>query len=615
MSKSAGKQTGKTLVWILLLLLIVGLGGFGVKNFGGSIDSIGTVGDRKISIDSYGRALERELNARSAGQGERMSFADAEASGLISAIRARLIADTALDNELDRIGVSVGDERVVDEVMGVQSFQDASGNFNRETYRAILQQNGLTEAQFESRIRDEAARSLLQTAVVQGIRAPASFADTLYTFIAERRSAQMVELTADSLETPVPEPDQAQIDAQYEATPEAYTAPAIRKITYAWLTPDMMADKIEPDEEMLRQLYEERIDDFVQPERRLVERLVFPTEDDAEAAMARIAAGEETFEDAVAARGLALSDVDMGDVSEVDLGGDAGRAVFALTEPGLAGPAMSDLGPAIFRVNGILAAHDIPFEEARDSLVEEATRERAVRVIADEIGTFDDLLAAGATLEDLAAETDMELGQIDYSADSEEGIAAYSAFRDAADRLVDGDFPEIVELEDGGVFALRLDEDIPPALRPLEEVRDQVAADWQAAETSRRLNEMAQKLQARLGEGTAIDDLGLPVVRQEPMARGGLIPAALDEALFDLEAPGDSAVVADGGGVWLIQLGEILPPDESDPSAEFLRQTLSRQAAQGIAQDVYAGFAQALVDAAGLNLDQSALNAVHARFR
>jgi len=58
----------------------------------------------------------------------------------------------------------------------------------------------------------------------------------------------------------------------------------------------------------------------------------------------------------------------------------------------------------------------------------------------------------------------------------------------------------------------------------------------------------------------------------------------------------------------------VLPPDDADPATAFLRQTLASQAAQALSQDIYGYFAESLVSGAGLTLDQTAINAVHAQF-
>lgn len=44
-SSLRSKKRGNTIIWALMALLVLGLGGFGARNFGGSVQSIGTVGE------------------------------------------------------------------------------------------------------------------------------------------------------------------------------------------------------------------------------------------------------------------------------------------------------------------------------------------------------------------------------------------------------------------------------------------------------------------------------------------------------------------------------------------------------------------------------------------
>ena len=44
-------------------MLVVGLGGFGVTNFGGSLTSIGKVGDRSLTVTDYAHSLQQEVAA------------------------------------------------------------------------------------------------------------------------------------------------------------------------------------------------------------------------------------------------------------------------------------------------------------------------------------------------------------------------------------------------------------------------------------------------------------------------------------------------------------------------------------------------------------------------
>ncbi len=74
----------------------------------------------------------------------------------------------ALDSENDRLGISLGDARLARELKSISAFQNPAGDFDREAYKFALEQIGMNEADFETSIREESARSLLQAAIVSG---------------------------------------------------------------------------------------------------------------------------------------------------------------------------------------------------------------------------------------------------------------------------------------------------------------------------------------------------------------------------------------------------------------------------------------------------------------
>ncbi|MGB5837788.1 MAG: SurA N-terminal domain-containing protein [Albidovulum sp.] len=608
------KKRGNIIVWILMAMLILGLGGFGASNFSGNARSMGSVGDRDIDVNDYARTLQREISAVSAQIGQPISFAQAQSLDIDKSVLSRVIASTALDNEADQIGLSVGDAEVRKRILAMQAFAGLDGSFDRESYALTLRQEGLSEAEFEAKIRDENARTLLQGAVLGGTVAPDLMVDEIAAWLTETRSFTVAELSAADLSEPVPAPDEAQLSAYYTANPAPFTKPETRRITYVWLSPDMLTDTVELDEASLRAVYDERIADFVTPERRLVERLVYPDTESAAAAKARFDAGEASFEALAAERGLSLADIDLGEVGQ-DALGSAGAAVFALTSPGVVGPEPSDLGPALYAMNGILEAREITFEDARADLSEEAAFDRARRLVADEAEGIEDILAGGASLEEAAAETGMELGQIEMEPDTADGIAAYTAFRETARTVTEADFPTIIALDDGGIFALRLDGIDPPTVRPLDEVRDAVAAEWTAAETRTRLEALGAEIAAGVDAGSELSASGYVITRYDGFARNGYIdgaPQDTTEQIFDL-ASGKTAVVSADGKVLVAALTDIHSADPTSPEVTNARDALSAQLGQSIAQDMFQLYTQAIEAEAGIALNQSAVNAVHAQ--
>ena len=195
----ATKSKNRYFLWIILGLLVVGLLGFGTGGLSGNIRNIGTVGDKDVYVVSYQRALTEQMRAFGAQIGTTFGFQQAQAFGLNQAVLAQVVQTRTLDNEATNLGISVGDVRVRDEVLKIPAFKGLSGDFDREAYKFTLSQNGMSEAEFETGIREEMARTLLQGAVVGGIPSPDTYAETLSQYIGEARTITMATLTADEL--------------------------------------------------------------------------------------------------------------------------------------------------------------------------------------------------------------------------------------------------------------------------------------------------------------------------------------------------------------------------------------------------------------------------------
>ncbi|WP_299353305.1 peptidylprolyl isomerase [uncultured Shimia sp.] len=609
-------STSKTLVWILMGLLILGLGGFGVTNLSGTVRSVGDVGGKDIDINDYARALQQELNALGAQTGRNVSFGEAQAAGIDSLVLGNLVVQRAMDAETARMGVSIGDERLRSELLAIPGFQGVNGEFDRDAYRYALDQTRLTEAEFEDSIREETARTLLQGSVVSGVAMPAIYGDTILDFIGEQRDITLARLKADDLVSPISEPTEGDLRAFYDANLDQFTLPAMRQITYALLTPDMLIDEVEVDEESLQALFEQRNEEFNRPERRLVERLAFADMASAEAARARLNSGEASFEMLVEERGLTLVDVDMGDVSMAELG-EAGETVFGAVIGAISGPVQSSLGPALFRINGILPALETPFEEAVPTLREELAAERARRLIEAQIGDLEDLLAAGATLEELTEESDMQLGQVGWHQEESAGIAGYETFRALASIVTKDDFPEIEILADGGLFALRLDGETEATPAPFEDVRDDVAAAWADAETVSRLQDMADGMLPSLGGDVDFAAFGLTAEQRPNILRSGFVadtPEGFVDAVFAMET-GTVTTIPAGDELLIVKMTAVNKPDRTNPEIANLMNALLQQGAQGLSQDLFEAYAQEIQFVHGVTINQQALNAVHAQFQ
>lgn len=611
---ATGNSFSKTFVWIIMGLAMVGLGGFGASNLSGNIRTIGTVGDKHINVNEYARQLGQEIRAVEAQTGQRLPFARVQEIGLDQAVLQQIVSARALDHEATQLGLSIGDDRLRDQIVEIPAFQGIDGAFDREGYTFALEQSGTTEAEFETRLREETARTLLQGAMASGVVMPDTYVSTLINYIGETRTFTWARLASADLDAPLETASEDELKAYFNENIDEFMLPPTKRITYAHLSPDALIQSIEVAESEMRAEFEARSDQYNRPERRLVERLVYLDQEGADQAAAALEVSGTTFETLVQERGLQLADIDLGDVDRLSLDA-AGEAVFGAQVGDVVGPLPSNLGPALFRINGILPEQTTTFEEAEPQLQEILAADRARRMVALQSQDYDDLLAGGATLEELAEETDLELGTLDWFDGNGEGLGAYIAFANVARALTSEDFPEIENLEDGGVFAMRLDEELPARPSEFESSRELVVANWETNQLETRLNAQAAVLVPQLESGTDFDGVGLVPTQEVDLMRsasvGGTPPSFLAD-VFTMQA-GEIKIIDSFGTVLVARL-DAINPAASNEEVDSLREQMQTQVSQALARDLYNIYSRDTVFRAGQQIDPRSLAAVHHNF-
>ena len=610
-------KTKNFFVWIILGLLFVGLMGFGASGLSGNLQSIGVVGDKTLSAQRYYQELQNQIRIRNSQEGRTLSFPEAQSAQVPDRALQIVVAERSLDNETTALGLSVGNRVISQQVLSDPNFRGFDGMFDRTTYRETLSRNRMNVREYETDLRESAARALLQGAVFTGIPAPSVFGEVFAQFIHEGRTFTWAPLNAADIEITLPEPSENDLKAHYDANHDLYTSLEARELRFAWIAPSLIQDNMPVDEEELRLEYNARIDEFVQEERRLIERLVFSDYQTAQLAINAINANDTTFPQLVTDRGLSLDDVDGGDVSINELG-EAGEAVFASETGGVSGPFMTDLGPALFRTNAVLAAQNTTFKQALPTLRETQSAARARRLIEDQIDTITDLLAGGASIDNLVEQTDMVLGELNFTNRTTNGIAAYAAFRDVAKTQNIGDFPDLAYLDDGGLFAVDVIEVRPPALIPLDNIREQIVAGWVVQETTAAVLAVAKVKQAQLM--SAVQDfafLDLNATKEDTITRRGFIngaPSTFLTDVFEMEI-GDVKVLPNKNDAIIVRLDAITAADTSDDAYTAEVVAVSEAAGEGIAQDIYELYSRTVQLQTDVQVNEQARNAVHTNFR
>ena len=614
------RRAAKTWVFrglFALLIVSFAVWGIGDLSLGGAGDRVAQVGERRITVQDYGTALSREINALARRAQRPISVEEAREAGIPDALLARIIRDAALDEEARRLGLSATDEDLRAAILDSPSFQGLDGSFDPESYRFILDRLGFTVERFETDLRRSLARDAVARGVASGAPAAPGLAEALVAREFERRAFAVLALPLADAPAPAPATE-SELRAFHEANAERYRAPELRETVWLEIDPETLAESVEIPEADLRAAYEAAAARFDRPERRVIDRLGFPDAAAAEAALERLAAGETTFADLVAERGLAPDDVSEGEVTRADLSAPAAEAVFAADEPGPLGPVETALGPALYNLRAVLPAATTPFAEARAELRDELARERAYDVAVARAEAAADLLASGAGLEAIAAETGLPLRSAALAETPREGGPADvpPEVRAEAFDAAPGEERDLVETEAGGYVLVRVDGIAEARTRPYVEVRETVAEDLAAERRRESLRDAAEAAVADLAGGTPLETvaetLGARPERTEPLRRAEAgsrpdLPARAVRDLFAAGAPGAAAYGETPEGLAVLALTGITPADLSAPPAAGAVGRIERALSAGVQDDLYAYYAAAVQARVGASVDEAAV--------
>jgi peptidyl-prolyl cis-trans isomerase D len=614
LSSMRTSKKNQPFVFGLLGLLAFGLIGFASGGVtGGRISSVGSVGDEPIPVNTYAQSLRSTVQTISNQIGRNLTAQEVQAFGLQSTAMQNVVSGAALSSEASRLGLSAGNDQVAEEIFATRAFTGVDGKFDKEAYEYTLERSGMSAKEYEAQTRKAIARGLIESAVAAGSNTPQSQAMALITFAREKRSFDYVVLDRSLLNEKATNPTDTQIDEQYKAQPAKYTAPLTRALTYATLSPEMLADQVEIPEGLLAEEFAAQKSRFNRPARRALDRIAFPDTAAAELALAQIRENVITFDALAEQRGLAIADIDMGEIEQGELETVIDEVLFGTKNLGLIGPFDTDLGPTLFRINASIDAQNTTFEEATPELTAEYVGEESRRLIVEMVTELDELLAQGLSLEELVKETPMTLHQINMDASTANGIAAYAEFRDVALSIQKDDFPEIKDLSDGGIFAARLDSITEPALRPLTDVREQVVIDWANATDQAALVAKAASIAAQLDTGADFATLALSPRVETDITRDAFIeniPPTLVADLFTGET-GKTKTHTNDDTVVVARINAITPFDPNADDSKVLVSQVQTQLGNQVTGDLLRLFSTALETRDGVTLNQNAINQVN----
>ena len=604
---------------LVMGVLIISFGIWGIadifRGFGQS--TLAKVGHTEISLNEFRQIYDDRLRQIGRQVGRPLTPDQARAFGFDRQVLQQTIAEAALDEEVQRLGLNHSNEEIRRAIMDDPSFKGANGVFDPQRFQAIIRNIGYTEQRYIAERRRDSLRRQITGTIGAGLEPSKTMVDALTRFQNEQRSIEFVKLdAAQAGEINPPSPEA--LAAYFEDHKVQFRAPEYRKIAFVAVTPEAVGKSIEVSDEDAKKLFDQRKDLLSTPEKRQVKRIIFPSMDEAQAARGRLSGGL-SFDDLAKERGSSSADTDLGLVTKSEILDSAvADAAFSLPSGEVSQPVQGRFGIALVKVDKIEPGVEATYANFAAQLKQEIATERARSQAATLRDKMEDERGGGASVVEAAHKlglTPVTIDAVDRSGRAPDGQPPSSIPQglDVVSQAFNSDVGvdnDSISFQGGYVWYEVLGI-TPSRERSLDEVRGQVEARWREDQIASKLRTKATELQQKLEQGGKLADLAAAIgVKVETAAgfnrRGtASLPSSVVDAAFRAAKGGAAQASTDGGNeVIVLRVTDIVDPtvDPNSDAVKKLRQNLL----QALTEEQISAYVSKLETNIGTTINQAA---------
>lgn len=254
----------RLMMFMLILLILPGLGFVGIQNFHSFFDdsiNVASVNGHKITRVEYDSAIRQQLDYMRQMLGIQFDVKIFNTPAYRREILDALIQQRILANETQRLYLIVSDDAVRRMLLAdpiIASLKKPDGTIDRDRYKELLTTHSMTFGQYDKRIRHGLAIERLSQAIQNSALTPKVLVTRLTRLAQQQREVQKFECRARDYIARV-QPDNAQLQAYYDTHHSEFATPATATIQYIVLSPAIIAASVQLTDADLKKHYNANI--------------------------------------------------------------------------------------------------------------------------------------------------------------------------------------------------------------------------------------------------------------------------------------------------------------------------------------------------------------------
>ena len=537
---------------IILGLIILSFVLTGVGNYliGGNNDYAAKVNGQEISRAQLEQAFNSERSRQQQMLGDQFSQL-ASNDGYMQQIRqqalSQLVDQALLASYIKDMHLSISDDQVKQAIFNQQAFQ-TNGKFDNARYLSMIGSMGFSADQYAEALRKQLSNQQLINAVANTDFMLKGETSKLVALVSQQRVIRQATLDVNALASKQTVTDD-EINQYYQQHKANFMAPEQFRVSYILM--DAASMQQAASEADIQAWYDQHKADYTQPQRNRYSVIQTKTEADATALLAQLKEGA-SFADLAKTKSIdpisARKGGDMGWLEPATTPDELKNA--GLTEKGqMSGVIKSSVGFLIVRLDDIQPEQVKPLDEVRDAIAAKVKQEKGVdafyklqQKVSEAASNDNESLAGAEQASGLKAkETDW------FSQDALPEELDFDAVKQAifngglvGQNGAPGNNSDIISVDGDRAFVLRISEHKPEAVKPLDQVKTQIADTLKQDKATQQAKSQADKLLVDLkaGKQDVLTAAGLSLSASKTVDRNAQDPVA--QAAFNLPQPAEN---------------------------------------------------------------------------
>lgn len=620
-------NAGSWIIKILMGLIIISFAAWGIQDIfrtDPNATIVAKVDGHKITslnvkheIINYGNLISKQF-------GQEFNIEMLKQQGMHRNIVQNLLKEAANTRFAEKFKLRVGEGQVRDSIIKNPMFRTEDGQFNTDHFKRFMSMMGKSEASYIFDTQRRIVQSAISDTLGGSIKPPSLLIDNIYNFKNEKRVAQYIKISNESMTAP--QSTDEDLKKYHEEKKDKFMAPEYRSFKLVKLNPKQEADKIQINDDELKKLYDQNIQEYTRPEKREIDAFITHDMDTAREVKNQLLAKKEpqAIVDGMGKEKVTYND--WGLVTSDDIPEEIKDAVLILPLGEISEPLQTKDGFYITRIKKIEKAGVDSFETVKTHIAEKEKLTRATDQLIDITNKIDEKVAEGISIEDISKEMNVPLQHVDLidnmgvakvqSKESQDPLKAPSQeIVQTAFSLPLKEVSSIQENSQGDYYIVKVEEIVTQTLKPFDDVKEQVKKLWTMQQQKQMAEKKAQEIVDEVKKGQALTTLAkannLEIKTTEEFTRDGkplkgIFPRNVLTTLFK-EKPNGVEMGQSGSAYVVAQLDRIIPIKEKEKEAE---EKIIKSLENDLKKDIMDQFQETLLKKYNAYIDEEALNNV-----